>query len=385
MSIPVGKKVGKKRRINYLALHDIVHEGGQTAQRRPLHLGRHQPPPDKLERLERVPPRAHRRPEDLEPGRDEVQRVNGKRAMGRRNAHAHERPKGRQHLERRLVRGAHARTHNRRRDPAAAAAAFLLSLSLSWSAGQPLHLGAHVGAARHVHVVLGALGEGIRALVGARIDGDDAVAHGLAKRHHEGAHAAPAARHGDPLARDQVHAALERLVRRHAAAQDGRHQRVVVIAIFAVIINNTRLGQTQQKARRHQRVLRKRPIGVLARVRFARAARLAVLAQLGAVGAGAAKVAVPGDADALAGGNGGIDMGDVGAQGLDAADALVAENRARRAQVAGGLAAVGAAEGGEVQADEDLVGTWDGLGERLDLDGGGVALFLGERKGDMCY
>lgn len=81
-------------------------------------------------------------------------------------------------------------------------------------------------------------------------------------------------------------------------------------------------------------------------MRLSRTARLAVISKIRAVRTRAAKVARPGDADALAGSDGGVDGGDVAAEGFDAADALVAEDGARRAEVAGCLGAVGAAEGG---------------------------------------
>lgn len=81
-------------------------------------------------------------------------------------------------------------------------------------------------------------------------------------------------------------------------------------------------------------------------MRLSRTARLAVVGEIRAVRTRTTKVARPGDADALPGRDGGVDGGDVGAEGFDAAYALVAEDGARRAEVAGCLGAVGAAEGG---------------------------------------
>lgn len=117
-------------------------------------------------------------------------------------------------------------------------------------------------------------------------------------------------------------------------------------------------------------------------MRLGGAARLAVLGQVGAEGAGAAEVAGPGDADALAGREQRVDVRGVGAEGDDAADALVAEDGARGAQVAGGLGDVGAAQGGEAEADENFGWAWSGDGKGGDGEFGvGTDVLLERERG----
>lgn len=251
-----------------------------------------------------------------------------------RDSQAHERPERREHVQGRLICSANTSADN--------------DCGRTLSATEPLHLGTRTHAhdlwIRDIDIMLRTLLQRILALLSSRIDRNDPVAHGLAKSHYKGADTTATPAYRDPLPGRQTRDALDRLVGSDTPTQHRRN--LLILHPFKCV------RDPQQVPRRDQRILRKRPVPTaLARMRLGRTARLAVVGEVRAVRTRAAKVARPGDADALPGGDGRVHGAYIAAEGFDAADALMAEDGPRRAQVAGCLGAVGAAEGSEVEAD----------------------------------
>lgn len=245
------------------------------------------------------------------------------------DSQAHECSKRREHVQGRLICRANTGADN--------------DGGCALSTTELLHLGADADAhdlwIRDINIMLRTLLQSILSLVSSSIDSNDPVPHGLAKSHYKGTNATATPAHCDPLPGRQAGDTLDRLVSSNTPTQHRRN--------LLILDPLKRLRDPQQIPRRHKRILRKRPVPTpLARMRLTSTTRLAVMGEIRAVRTRATKVARPGDADALSGGDGGVDGRNVAAEGFDAAYALVAEDGPRRAEVTGCLGAVGAAERG---------------------------------------